>query len=112
MKSKLEIENVLIERNLRNVANRQSNCINANIDKALQASNKQLEAISVLQGSGKLALLSVPLRDVARLRQNHPEATLEELAQITGISKSGIRHCLDRLVQLSKEITQGENNEP
>lgn len=111
MKSKLEIENVMIERNLRNVANRQSNCISANIDKALQASNKQIEAINVLQQAGKLALLSIQLRDVARLRQNHPEATLEELAQITGISKSGIRHRLDRLVELSKEITQGENNE-
>ncbi len=111
MKSKLEIENVMIERNLRNVANRQSNCINANIDKALLASNKQIEAINLLQKAGKLALLSVQLRDVARLRLNHPEATLEELAQITGISKSGIRHRLDRLVELSKDITQGETHE-
>ena len=111
MKSKLEIENVMIERNLRNVANRQSNCISANIDKAVLASNKQIEAINVLKQSGKLVLLPTQLQDVARLRLNNPEATLEELAQKTGISKSGIRHRLDRLVQLSKEITQGENNE-
>ena len=111
MKSKLEIENVMIERNLRNVANRQSNCINANIDKALIASNKQIEAINVLREAGKLGLLSSQLQAVARLRQENPEATLEELAQKTGISKSGMRHRLDRLVELSKEITQGENNE-
>ncbi|MBR2974710.1 MAG: DNA-binding protein WhiA [Clostridia bacterium] len=109
MKSKLEIENVMIERNLRNVANRQSNCINANIDKAIVASNKQIEAINLLQQAGKLALLTTQLQDVARLRLAHPEATLEELAVITGISKSGIRHRLDRLVALSKDINQGEN---
>ena len=80
MKSKLEIENVMIERNLRNVANRQSNCINANIDKAILASNKQIEAIKVLQQAGKLVLLTKQLQEVARLRLNNPEATLEELA--------------------------------
>ena len=111
MKAKLEIENIMIERNLRNVANRQSNCISANIDKALGASNKQIDAITKLQKSGRLALLSQQLRDVAKLRLNNPEATLEELAQKIGITKSGIRHRLDRLVKLSQDFDKGETDE-
>jgi len=109
-KARMELENVKIERDLRNNANRQSNCISANIDKAVEASKRQQSAIYALEKSGKLALLPSPLRQMANLRRDNPEATLDELANLANVSKSGARHRLARLVALAEEQAQGEKH--
>ncbi|MCM1042886.1 MAG: DNA-binding protein WhiA [Corallococcus sp.] len=99
--AKLKLENVIIERGIRNAANRQSNCIAANIDKSVAASNRQTEAIAALEKSGKLQLLSEELQSVAKLRKDNPLATLDELAQMANLTKSGVRHRLKRLETLA-----------
>ena len=103
MSSSLKLENVIIGRSLRNTANRQSNCISANIDKAIQASEKQLNAIATLRQRGLFDSLSEQLKEIALLREEFPEAGLEELANRLGISKSGANHRLNRLIQLSQQ---------
>ena len=103
MSSSLKLENVIIGRSLRNTANRQSNCISANIDKAIQASEKQLNAIATLRQRGLFDSLSEQLKEIALLRVEFPEAGLEELANRLGISKSGANHRLNRLIQLSQQ---------
>ena len=99
----LKLENVIIGRSIRNTANRQSNCISANIDKAIQASEKQLIAIATLRQKGLFDSLSDQLKEIALLREEFPEASLEELANRLGISKSGANHRLTRLIQLSQQ---------
>lgn len=103
MSASLKLENVIIGRSLRNTANRQSNCISANIDKAIQASEKQLNAIATLRQKGLFDSLSDQLKEIALLREEFPEAGLEELANRLGISKSGANHRLNRLIQLSQQ---------
>lgn len=102
--AKMQLENVIIERSIRNNVNRQSNCISANIDKVVESSRKQTVAIEQLLNSGKLTTLSPQLQQVAQLRLQNPEATLQELATMSGITKSGIRHRMDKLIELSQEI--------
>lgn len=110
MSAKLQLENVIIQRNLRNVANRQSNCISANIDKSVNASAKQIQSITLLQEQGKLALLSKQLQQIARLRLDNPDATMSELAEMSQLTKSGVAHRLDKLVVLARQLEeQGEN---
>lgn len=88
MSAKLQLENVIIQRNLRNVANRQSNCISANIDKSVNASARQIQSITLLQEHGKLALLSKQLQQIARLRLDNPDATMSELAEMSQLTKA------------------------
>lgn len=104
IKSKLALDNIVIARHFRNVINRQVNCINANLDKAVVASDRHIRAIKVLTENGKLNTLSDALQQVAKLRLDNPSDTLEELAVKCDASKSGVRHRLNKLVTLADEI--------
>ena len=76
----MEIMNAKLEKNLRGSVNRRVNCDAANLDKAVEAAQVQLEAIRSLEQSGQLEGLPDKLRETARLRLEHPEDTLAELA--------------------------------
>ena len=48
--------------------------------------------------------LPAPLYEAARLRLAHPDATLQELADLAEIGKSGMNHRLARLMRLAAEL--------
>lgn len=98
---KLKLETVIVDRNMRNTINRQSNCIVANIDKAVAAAEKQLSAIAMLKQTGAYNNLTQPLKDIADLREQHPEATLDEIAAMLKISKSGANHRFAKLMEIA-----------
>lgn len=102
MSAKLKLENIIIGRSLRNTANRQRNCIAANIDKSVNASERQLAAIAEIRKRGLFDGLTTQLKEVAVVREDYPEATLDELAAKLGISKSGANHRLTRLIQIAE----------
>lgn len=103
MSAKLKLENIIVGRSVRNTANRQSNCISANLDKSVLASGKQLDAIAKLKENGKFSSLPQGLVQIAEMREDFPEATIDELAQKLGISKSGASHRLSKLVELASD---------
>ncbi len=96
----LKLENVLVARSVRNVANRQSNCTVANIEKAVAAASKQLDAIQTLRQRGAFDGLPDSLKQIAVCREQNPEATLDEIAALLHISKSGANHRFARLLDL------------
>lgn len=100
----LEIENVRTEREFRNYVNRRSNCETANIGKTVDAGLAQLRAIEAIEQATRLESLPEPLYEAARLRMQHPDATLQELADMAEIGKSGMNHRLTRLLRLAEEI--------
>jgi DNA-binding protein WhiA len=102
--SRLEIENLMIMRDIRNNANRQSNCVNANIDRFLDAAQRQIEAITKLIESGKLNTLDEKLRQAADMRMEHNDMTMDELAALMGITKSGVSHRMRKLIELAEEM--------
>ena len=53
-------------------------------------------AISVKTGLGVQ-------KSAAELRLNNPDMSLNELSSLSGISKSGLNHRLNRLIELAKE---------
>ncbi len=97
----LAVHSALIEKEVRNDTNRRVNCDTANISKTVSAAQKQLAAIRKLRDSGALADLPEALREAARLREENPEASLEELASLAGVSRSGLNHRLARLLTLA-----------
>ena len=95
-----------MEKDLRNSVNRRLNCDSANLDKAVEAAQEQLEAIRRLEEAGQMELLPEKLRQTAALRSAHPELTLSELAAEFDppVTKSGLNHRLRKLVQLASEL--------
>lgn len=105
--SALKFENVRAERDFRNYVNRTTNCDTANIGKTVNASALQRRAIELIEERMGLGRLPAPLYEAAVLRMNHPDATLQELADMAEIGKSGMNHRLARLVRIAREIQHG-----
>ncbi len=105
--SALKFESARAERDFRNYVNRTTNCETANIEKTVLASTEQIRAIETIEEHTGLNRLPAPLYEAALLRLNHPEATLQELADLAEIGKSGMNHRLTRLVRIAKEIRHG-----
>ena len=109
--SYLSLESQMVDRQMRNLVNRQSNCISANIDKAVSAGLKQLEAINLIQSTIGLQSLPASLNEIAQIRLANPEATLSDLVEIMGntITKSAINLRLRKLIQIASEL--GDTND-
>ena len=101
----MEIMNTKLEKTLRGSVNRRVNCDAANLDKAVEAAQAQIEAIRALKKSGVLDTLPDKLREAAVLRLEHPEDTLVQLALLCDppITKSALNHRLRKLTQLSRQ---------
>ena len=101
----MEVMNTKLEKNLRGSVNRRVNCDAANLDKVVGAAMAQMDAIRRLEDSGILITLPDKLRECARLRMEHPEDTLAQLAECCDppVTKSALNHRLRKLVELSKK---------
>lgn len=106
MKSVLKVNEIIVEREMRNLINRQTNCEMANIDRAVSASEKQLSAISEIRNSGEFDMLPEKLREFAIIREKNKELSLEELGNLFNppLSKSGVNHRMRKIMQIAKEI--------
>ncbi len=101
----LEIIQQKIYRSVRNKANRQRNSDVANSNKTASAAAKQLAAILKIRQTMGLEALTAELRELALLREEHPEYNLRELGESlsTPISRSGVNHRLNRLMEIAEE---------
>jgi DNA-binding protein WhiA len=102
-RSLLEFESLRVDKDLRNQVNRRVNCDNANVDKTVTASLKQIERLHLLEAGPGLNSLKPTLKEVALLRLQHPEASLSELSDISGLGRSAVNHRLRRLLELADE---------
>ena len=100
----MNVMSAKMEKDLRNSVNRRLNCDSANVDKAVEAAQGQLESIRKLQKAGVLDQLPEKLQQTAALRLKNPELTLTELAEEFDppVTKSCLNHRLRKLVELAK----------
>ncbi len=105
----LEFESIRVVKGIRNKTNRLVNCETANLTKTAVAAWEQISNIKVLEKTLGLDSLPPSLAQVARLRLQFPEATLQELAEaaVPPLTKSGIYHRLRRIGVLAQEIKEG-----
>ncbi|HEY8170346.1 MAG TPA: DNA-binding protein WhiA [Candidatus Limnocylindria bacterium] len=99
----LELETHRVGREVQARLNRLVNAEEANLARTVAAADRQLSAIVRLERSGRLAALSVDLRETAAMRRRMPEADLDTLAAAVGISRSAANHRLRRLVELASD---------
>ena len=103
----LKFEDVRIIRDMRNSVNRLVNMENANLNKTIDAAQKQIESIQMIEQHLGLDHLPEKLRAMALFRRDNPDMSLKELGEkIPGgpISKSGVNHRLRKLVKIAEDL--------
>jgi cell division protein WhiA len=102
----MELMQAKMLKEVRNNVNRKTNFETANIDKTVQASAAQVGAIEKILHSGGISALPEELQEIAMLRYRNPELSLRELGETLSepLSRSGVNHRLQRIVEISREI--------
>lgn len=103
----LEMIEAKIFKDMRNNINRVTNFETANYIRTYDAATVQCQAIDKLERAGVLGQLNKELIETAAARVNNPEASLNELCAILGgVSRSGLNHRLQKLIQLSQSLNK------
>ena len=106
----LYYEDIRIYRDHKNMTNRLNNCEQANVDKTIDASRKQMDDISLIKEFIGLDAVPEKIRDVVIYREKYPEASLLELSYIIGsetdkpITKSGLSHRFRKIHEIAERI--------
>ncbi len=102
----MELENVRIVKDMRNTVNRRFNCEMANLGKTVSAAVRQTEDIIYIRDHAGFRRLPQALAETARVRLEHPEASLQELGGYLDppVGKSGINHRLRKLSEYAREL--------
>ena len=104
-KSVLRFEEIRVQREMNNKINRIVNCESANLNKTINASIEQIEAIKKLKENHKFENLSESLKEIANLRLENPNASLIELGQklTPPVGKSGVNYRLKKIMEIANE---------
>ena len=104
-KSVMRFEEIRVERYMNNKVNRLVNCESANLNKVLNASIEQINAIKKLKEEGKFEKLDDSLIEIANLRINNPDMPLVELGKKLSvpIGKSGVNYRLKKIIKIAEE---------
>ncbi|MCH5280982.1 MAG: DNA-binding protein WhiA [Lachnospiraceae bacterium] len=102
----MELESTRVVKEVRNSINRRVNCEAANITKTVNAAAKQVEDIMYLKEKVGFSGMPESLRQMAKLRLDHPDATLKELSELSDppVGKSGVNHRLRKLSELAERL--------
>lgn len=106
----LYVMGIKIEKDVKNKVNRKLNFEMSNISKTVDAANIQIEAIEYIESKSGISSLPENLQKIARIRLENQEASLSELGKILDepISRSGINHRLNRIVNIAQKMKNGE----
>ena len=104
-KSVLRFEEIRVQREMNNKINRIVNCESANLNKTINASIEQIEAIKKLKENHKFENLSESLKEIANLRLENPNASLIELGQklTPPVGKSAVNYRLKKIMEIANE---------
>ncbi len=95
----LRLQSDAVMREVRERVNRRVNSETANLERIVDAAQKQLHDIRIIDENLGLGSLPVSLREVAEARMRHPEASLAELGDCLqpSLSKSAVYHRMLRI---------------
>jgi hypothetical protein len=108
----LKFEEIRVIKDVNNSKNRTTNCELANMAKSVNSALVQLDAINLIRSKGRFSSLNEKLKYTASLREQYPTDTLEQIASKTEgknkISKSGLKHRLDKIIAIADELENEE----
>jgi len=105
----LKYEEIQVLKETKNNINRIVNCESANMDKIINASVKQIEAIDYIIKNKQIENLPITLQEMARVRKENPDESLEELGKklFKPIGKSGVNHRLKKIIEIANDLRKG-----
>lgn len=100
------MEETRIKKAMINSAKRTVNCDNANMDRTIEASMKQVEAIKRIEETVGLGALPAKLQETARLRLENPDISLTALGEMCSppLKKSGINNRLKKIEEIASKL--------
>ncbi len=99
-----ELQEIIVKKVMNNDTNRKRNCDMGNISKQIEASIKQVQDINLIETTIGLDKLSKPLKDACLLRLENKDSSLEEMAQISGLTKSCLNHRFRKISEIAKNL--------
>ena len=104
-KSVIRFEEIRVQREMNNKINRIVNCETANLNKTINASIEQIEAIKKLKKNNEFEKLDDSLKKIAELRLLNPNASLVELGKLLDepVGKSGVNYRLKKIMEIANE---------
>lgn len=108
--SLMRMENVRILKEMKNSANRQVNCDNANINKIVKTAGRQIEDIRLIEERIGLKSLPESLKQAAEARLAYPEISLQELGTYLDppVGKSGVNHRLRKIAAIAQKLREAD----
>lgn len=102
----LTIESAWVDKSMRNKVNRIANCDNANMDRMVEASMKQIAAIDKIEQVKGLSWLPEKLRDMAVIRKANPDISLAALGELCDppLKKAGVNSRLKKIEELAAHL--------
>ena len=102
-KSVIKFEEIRVQREMNNKINRIVNCETANLNKTINASIEQIEAIRKLKKSKKFSQLEDSLKEIANVRLENPNLSLVELGKKLKepLGKSGVNYRLKKIMEIA-----------
>lgn len=111
IQSFFKYEETTMIKDLKNKTIREMNWEVANETKTLNTGNNQIKMINHIDREIGLNSLSPVLEEIAHMRLNNPESTLQEIAEMIGISKSGVRNRFRRIEEIYNNLIKDETEE-
>ena len=104
--SVLKFEDIRVQKEMNGKVNRIVNCQSANLNKTLNASVEQIDAIRRLQQSNKFNNLDDNLKEIALIRLEYPDMSLVELGKKLKepLGKSGVNYRLKRIIKIAEDL--------
>ena len=105
-KAVLKFEDIRVQKEMKGKVNRLVNCKTANLNKTINASVEQIEAIRKLQKLKKFNKLDDNLKEIALLRIENPDIPLSELGKKlkNPVGKSGVNYRLKKIIEIANDI--------
>ncbi len=106
--SVLEIINIKILKDIRNITNRRSNFENANLSRTAFAAFDQIQAIEKIKEKGIYPTLPDDLKHIANIRYENPDASLREIGEMCSpaLSRSAVNHRIKKLIALANSDSE------
>lgn len=107
----LEYVDIRVRHEITAGVNRLMNCDEANTNRQVDTSSRQLEAIRYIAATAGLGSLPDNLRLAAEKRLEAPELSIRELGEqmVPPIGKSGMNHRLRRLEEIAEELKNDQS---
>lgn len=107
----LTLMNIKIVKDMKNKVNRKLNFELHNLERTVSAAQNQVECIEYIIEKYGVTYFPENLRKIAMLRLDNQEASLSELESLSEekLSKSGIKHRLDKIVEFTQKTKESES---